>query len=113
VLVGLRQNMYRIDNLVKASTCNIVGTASIDCQNPLVADVGIFANVTTRGREREEEGRKGEDWLSKVSKLATVALPIYSNPYKHNPPMKEHSMCLRDRAASSFIYYKISIDERD
>jgi hypothetical protein len=34
--------IYRIDNLVKASTCNIVGTASIDCQIPLVADVGIF-----------------------------------------------------------------------
>jgi hypothetical protein len=27
---------------VKASTRNIVGTASIDCKNPLVADVGIF-----------------------------------------------------------------------
>jgi hypothetical protein len=28
---------------------------------------------------------------SLVFKLATVALPIYSNPYNHNPPMKEHS----------------------
>jgi hypothetical protein len=44
-----------------------------------------------------------------VSKLATVALPIYSNPYNHNPPMKEHSQCLINRAASSSIEYKISM----
>jgi hypothetical protein len=34
-------DMYRIDKLVTASTCTSVGTASIDCQIHLVADVGI------------------------------------------------------------------------
>jgi hypothetical protein len=38
-----------------------------------------------------------------VFKLATVALPINTNPFNHNPPMKEHSQCLINRAASSSI----------
>jgi hypothetical protein len=40
--VLITPRIYRIDNLVKASTCTIVGTASIDGQISLVADVGIF-----------------------------------------------------------------------
>jgi hypothetical protein len=35
-------DIYRIDNLVTASDCTSVGTASIDCQIHQVADVGIF-----------------------------------------------------------------------
>jgi hypothetical protein len=34
--------LLRIDNLVTAFSCNSVGTAGIDCQIHLVADVGIF-----------------------------------------------------------------------
>jgi hypothetical protein len=30
-------------------------------------------------------------------------------PYNHNPPMHEHSQSLRERAASSYIYCKISM----
>jgi hypothetical protein len=79
--------MYRIDNLVTASTCTSVGTASIDCQIHLVADVGIFEIKSLEGEEeRGRVERKRIDCL--VFKLATVALPINFNPYNHNPPMK-------------------------
>jgi hypothetical protein len=40
---------------------------------------------------------------SPVFKLATVALPINTNPFNHNPPMKENSQCLISRAASPSI----------
>jgi hypothetical protein len=88
--------IYRIDtgNLVKAS---------------VLADVGIFEIEPLEG-EKERKRVERERIGCLVFKLATVALPIYSNPYyNHNPPMKEHSLCLRDRAASSSIYYKISM----
>jgi hypothetical protein len=39
-------------------------------------------------RKRVERERIG---VSSVFKLATVALPINTNPFNRNPPMKEHS----------------------
>jgi hypothetical protein len=39
-----------------------------------------------------------------VFKLAALALPIDANPYNHNPPMQEHSQCIKDIAASLSIY---------
>jgi hypothetical protein len=79
---GLTIDIYRIDNFRTASTH--VGTASIDCQIHLLADVG------NTEKERKRVERKRIDCL--VFKLATVALPINANPYyNHNPPMEEHS----------------------
>jgi hypothetical protein len=46
-------------------------------------------------------------------KLATLALPIDANAYNHNPPMQEHSQCIRDSAASLSIYCKISMQKTD
>jgi hypothetical protein len=44
---------------VKASTCNIVGVANIDCQIPLVADFGIFEMYPLeREKERKRIGRE-------------------------------------------------------
>jgi hypothetical protein len=68
-----------------------VETASIDWQNSLVADVCIFEMQPLEG-EKEKARVEGERiGVYIVFKLATVALPIYFNPYNHNPPMKEHS----------------------
>jgi hypothetical protein len=47
--------------------------------------------------------------MSIVFKLAALALPIFANPYNHNPPMQEHSHCTRDSAASLSMYCKISM----
>jgi hypothetical protein len=59
--------IYRIDNLVTASTCTTVGTASINyVPDPSSGRCRHFLDETTKGRKREEEGRKGEDWLSSV-----------------------------------------------
>jgi hypothetical protein len=52
----------RLDNLVAASTCTTVGTASIDCQIHLVADVGIFEMYPLEG----EKQRERVDWLSSI-----------------------------------------------
>jgi hypothetical protein len=72
-------DLYRIDKLVTASICASVGTASIDCQIHLVADVG---NTELQPLEGEKEGKRVEreriDCL--VFKLTTVALPINANP---------------------------------
>jgi hypothetical protein len=82
-------SIYRIDNLVTAFTRTTVGTASIDCQIHLVADVGIFEMLPLEGeKERKKVLREMVGCL--VFKLVTVALPINTNPYNHNPPM-EHS----------------------
>jgi hypothetical protein len=48
--------MYKIDKLGTASTCTNVGTASIDCQIHLVADVGTTETNPPEG-ERELKGR--------------------------------------------------------
>jgi hypothetical protein len=43
-------------------------------------------------------------------KLAAVALPIDANPYNLNPPMQEHSWCLRERGLFIYcIYSKTSM----
>jgi hypothetical protein len=55
-----------------------------------VADVAIFEMEPLEG-EKERKRVEREMIGCLVFKLATVALPIYSNPYNHNPPMKEHS----------------------
>jgi hypothetical protein len=54
---------------------------------------------------KERKRVERERIASLVFKLATVALPINANPYVYNPnpPMQEHSWCLR--AANSSIYY--------
>jgi hypothetical protein len=54
--------LYRIDNLVKASTCNILGTASIDCQIPLVADFDIFEMCLLEEEKERKRVKKGDDW---------------------------------------------------
>jgi hypothetical protein len=90
-------------------SCTSVGTASTDCQIPLVADVGTFEMQPLEGeKERKRVERRRIDSL--VPKLATVAVPIDANPYNNNPSMQEHSWYLRDRAASSSIFYEISMD---
>jgi hypothetical protein len=37
-------------------------------------------------------------------KLAVVALPIDAYPYNHDPPMQEHSKCLKVFKSGQFIY---------
>jgi hypothetical protein len=66
------------------------GAGSLDCQIPLAGDFGIFEMYPL---EEEKEMKRVERERIGVSsfKLATVALPIYTNPFNHNPPMKEHS----------------------
>jgi hypothetical protein len=81
--------MYRIDELVTASTCISVGTASIYCQIHLVGDVGI-TEILPLEEEKERKRLKRERSDCLVFKLAAVALPIDANPYYHNPPMQEH-----------------------
>jgi hypothetical protein len=90
LVYGASIDMYRIDKLVTASACTSVGTASIDGQIHLVADVGISEiQPLQRENERKRVERERIDCL--VFKLTTVALSINANPYNHNPPMKEYS----------------------
>jgi hypothetical protein len=71
--------------------------------------------MTTRGGERDKEGKRVETErrVCLMFKLAAVALPIDANPYNHNAPMQEHSWCLRDTVASSSIFCKISMEITD
>jgi hypothetical protein len=59
--------------------------------------------------EKERKRAERERSVGLMFKLAAVALPIDDNPSNHNPPMQEHSQCIRDRVASSSIYGKISM----
>jgi hypothetical protein len=67
-------------------------------QNHVVTDM-----CTTE--QREKEGRNREGWQSSVqSGRIGLVLPIDANPYNQNPPMQEHSQCIRDSAASLSIH---------
>jgi hypothetical protein len=77
--------MYRIDNLVTASICTSVGTAIIDCQIHLEADVCIFEMLPLEG-EKERKRVERERIFCLVCKLATVALLINANPYNITLP---------------------------
>jgi hypothetical protein len=46
-------------------------------------------------------------------KLSALALPIDANLYNYNPPMQEHSPCIRDSSASLFMYCMISMGAYD
>jgi hypothetical protein len=102
-------DIYRIDSLVKAFSKHC-GDGQYRLAEPSSGRCLHLLNVTTRGREGE--GRRGEDWSDSLqtghSCAANLFEPLQSEPLPP-PPMKEHSKCLIDRAASSSIYYKISM----
>jgi hypothetical protein len=55
-----------------------------------VADFGIFEMFPLEGEKKRKRPERERIGIFRVQ-TGTVALPIYSNPYNHNPPMKEHS----------------------
>jgi hypothetical protein len=87
----LHRYINRIDNLVKASNCNIVGAASINCQISLVADFGIFEMYPLEGKKERKRAERERIGVSSVQTGHSGAANLFYNPYNHNPPMKEHS----------------------
>jgi hypothetical protein len=57
VVLPSHRYIYRIDNLMKATTCNNVGGGGgVDCQIPLLADFDIF-EIFEKERKRVERER--------------------------------------------------------
>jgi hypothetical protein len=78
-----------------------VGAGSIDCQISLAGDFGIFEMYPLEGEKERKRLERERIEVSGVQTGHSSAVNLqYNNPFNHNPPMKEHSQCLINRAVN-------------